>query len=83
MERFSALDASIHSLTGISHCISIQGAAAAEVEVEVEGSVRALAAGMHGDTIFVFIFNIIHTNKCIYYLYKITMERFIYKKTYI
>jgi hypothetical protein len=55
-ERFSALDASIHSLPGISHCISIQGAAAAEVEVEVEGSVRALAAGMHGVTIFVFYF---------------------------
>jgi hypothetical protein len=41
MERFSALDASIHSLPGISHCSSIQGRAAAEVE----GSVRALAAG--------------------------------------
>jgi hypothetical protein len=39
--RFSTLDASVHSLPGISHCISLPGAAAAEVQ----GSVRALAAG--------------------------------------
>jgi branched-subunit amino acid ABC-type transport system permease component len=40
-ERLSQLDASVHSLPGISHCTSLHGAAAQEVE----GSVRALAAG--------------------------------------
>jgi hypothetical protein len=41
---------SIHSLPGISHCISIQGAAAAEVEVEAERSIRTMAAGMYSTT---------------------------------
>jgi hypothetical protein len=47
-ERLSQLDASIHSLPGISHCISIQGAAAAEVELEAERSIRTMAAGIYG-----------------------------------
>jgi hypothetical protein len=52
--NFSVVSVHTHSLPDISHCISIQGAAAAEVELEAERSIRTLAAGPY-EAPFLFV----------------------------